>query len=159
MGKTRVKDSGVTLIEVLVVLVLIGISAGIVTYSLPSGRAARTVDQEAGLLAARLNLAAERSLIGGQHYRLDWTVAGYQFLQWQDDDWSTAMGAPLNADHRLAGGTAMTQGDGARRGSLQITPDLLPPSDGPATLRFEAGSNRQTVTFDGVTARAERSDL
>jgi general secretion pathway protein H len=153
MDKQRRKDSGVTLIEVLVVLALIGVSAGIVTYALPSGGQTRTLDQEATLLAARLNLAAERSLIGGDHYRLDWTAAGYTFATWREGAWDEARSAPLDQEHRFARGAVLSGAGGAQQGTLRITPDMLPASDGARSLRLEVGALRQVVLFDGATAR------
>mgnify|MGYP000397973550 FL=1 len=70
--RKRADDSGVTLIEILVVLALIGIGAGIVSYALPSGANARTLEQEATLLAARLTNVADRSLVAGETYRVIW---------------------------------------------------------------------------------------
>lgn len=156
MGKRRSKDSGVTLIEVLVVLALIGVSAGIVTYALPSGGQSRTLDQEAALLAARLNLAAERSLIGGDQHRLDWTASGYTFATWRDGGWDEPSGAPLDQEHTLARGAILTDANGARQGMLRITPDLLPASEGVSQLRLNVGTLREVVMFDGATARVER---
>lgn len=153
MGNARLKDSGVTLIEVLIVLVLIGVSAGVVTYALPSARAAHTIEQEANLLSARINLAAERSLISGQHYRLDWTVAGYRFLQWQGGAWTVAAATPLNEEHQLAGGALLSQTGGDRQGNLRITPDLVPSAEGVAQLRLVAGGIQQLITFDGFAAQ------
>ncbi|MCX7560529.1 prepilin-type N-terminal cleavage/methylation domain-containing protein [Sulfitobacter sp. F26204] len=152
MGKERITDSGVTLIEVLVVLALIGVSAGIVTYALPSGAGTRTLDQEAALLASRLNIAAERSLVGGHQYRLDWTAAGYNFAQWRDSAWHKASTAPLNQDHTLTGSTLLTDRDGRRQGDLRITPDLLPAPQGGSRLQLEAGMFRRVVLFDGAAA-------
>jgi len=152
MAETRTGDAGVTLIEILVVLVLIGVSAGIVSYALPSGTSARTLDQEAALLAARLNLAAERSLMKGRHYTLDWQAEGYAFQEWQDGAWRAATGAPLSERHTLARGAILTDGDGVRRGAVQIAPDLLPGDDGVVQLWLVAGSVRRMVSFDGAAA-------
>ena len=76
--RKRADDSGVTLIEILVVLALIGIGAGIVSYALPSGANARTLEQEATLLAARLTNVADRSLVAGETYRVIWQSEAYR---------------------------------------------------------------------------------
>lgn len=152
MAEMRRADAGVTLIEILVVLTLIGVSAGVVSYALPSASPARTLDQEAALLAARLNLASERSLMKGRHYVLDWQGGGYAFQEWQDGAWRSATGAPLSERHDLARGVVLSDRDGARRGVVQISPDLLPGEEGVSHLRLEADAVRRMVFFDGAAA-------
>jgi general secretion pathway protein H len=152
MADPRAGDAGVTLVEILVVLTLIAISAGIVSYALPSGAQARTLDQEAALLTARLNLAAERSLMNGRHYTLDWQAEGYAFQEWQDGAWRAATGAPLSEGHTLASGAVLSDDDGTRKGTVQITPDLLPGDEGVVLLWLDAGAVRRSVFFDGAAA-------
>lgn len=142
-----------TMIEVLVVLALIGLSAGAVIFALPSGAPARSVTQEAALLATRLNLAVQRSLIEGRHYRLEWSNTGYRFVEWQAEGWRDAAGPPLSEPHILAGGATLTDGNGARNGALRMTPDVLPPADGIVQLQVAGGAITQTVQFDGATAQ------
>lgn len=153
MADPRSGDSGVTLIEMLVVLSLIAVGAGVVTLALPGAGQGRSVTQEANLLAARINLAAERSLIEGRHFRLDWTSEGYGFDEWSEGAWQDARTAPLSEDHSLDGEATLSDATGARRGSLRVTPDLLPPEDGVLHLTLSAGAARQAVVFDGIMAR------
>ena len=149
----RTADSGVTLIEVLIVLTLIGVSAGIVSYALPSDAPERSLEQEAALLAARINLAAERSLTGGHPLSLDWQTDGYSFREWRAGVWDAAQNAPLDLKHTLASGAILTDADGMSAGAVQITPDLLPSSAGIILLSLEAQGLRRTVAFDGAAAR------
>lgn len=151
----RLAEAGVTLIEMLVVLSLIGVSAGIVSYALPSAAPARTLDQEATLLAARLNIAAERSLTSGAHFRMDWRPTGYAFREWRDGDWQAATGAPLDAPHDLARGAVLSDGGGAQRGAITVAPDLMPEAAGVASLWVAAGAMRRAVTFNGAAARVQ----
>lgn len=157
----RARDAGVTLIEMLVVLALIGASAGVVSYALPSAAPARNLDQDAALLASRLNLAAERSLMTGQVYRMDWQSDGYVFQAWRDGAWQSEPGTPLDAPHGLARGAVLSDDAGSRRGRLTITPDLLPADQSrpataedteAATLWVTAGAQRRGVYFDGASA-------
>ncbi len=151
--RKRVGDSGVTLIEILVVLALIGIGAGIVSYALPSGAKARSLEQEAALLAARLNNVADRSLVAGETYRVIWQSEAYRFETWKDKAWHTATGAPLSGSHTLYRGATLSDATGAQRGSFAITPALLPPTTGIVSLRLASGVQDRTVTFDGATAQ------
>lgn len=148
----RRADAGVTMIEILVVLTLIAISAGIVSYALPSAAPTRTVQQEATLLAARLNLAAERSLMNGRHYMLDWHSDGYRFQEWENGAWKPVNGAPLAQRHDLARGATLSGADSVSSGTFHIAPDLLPDKDGIKELWLGKGTVRRAVVFDGATA-------
>lgn len=150
----RASDGGVTLIEMLVVLVLIGISASVVTLALPSQNASRSVSQEAELLAARLNLAAERSLIEGRSFRMEWTTDTYAFSELSQDEWLPSGSETLPAHHALGADATMAGPSGARRGEIVIDPDLLPPATGAVELVLTSGTVRRSLVFDGVRARA-----
>lgn len=149
----RRRDSGVTLVEILVVLALIGVSAGVVTYALPSGAPERTVEQEADLLAARVNIAAERSLIQGRHHTVVWDTQSYQFKQWEDGEWQVAKDAPLSEQHMLDGEVLLSNADGAQRGVLHIGPALLPSGGEVQVLRLTVESVMREISFDGASAR------
>jgi len=153
----RNRDSGVTLIEMLVVLALIGVGAGIATYALPSGPAARTVAQEATLLSTRLNLAAERSLIGGRSVRLDWDAKSYGFDEWTGDGWGVTPVAALSARHVLEGVTQLFSDTSALSGEMTITPDLLPSAGRLRLFRLGSGAVARTVVFDGASASLRES--
>jgi len=151
--RKRADDSGVTLIEILVVLALIGIGAGIVSYALPSGANARTLEQEATLLAARLTNVADRSLVAGETYRVIWQSEAYRFETWKDDAWYTATDASLSVSHTLDRGATLSDTTGAQRGIFAITPALLPPPTGIVSLRLASGAQGRTIIFDGATAQ------
>lgn len=157
MAEPRSGESGVTLIEVLVVLTLIAVSAGVVTLALPRGASERSLTQEAELLASRLNLAAERSLVEGRHLRFGWKDGAYSFEEWSDDDWQATADATLSTAAVLGEDTALADQQGARSGSLVITPDLLPPEGGALELILASGATRRTVVFDGLEARLDGS--
>lgn len=157
MDRTRVSDHGVTLIEMLVVLSLIGVSAGIISYSIPSRSSARTVQQEAAMLVARLNLAGERSLINGRHFRFEWQATHYQFEQWGDGAWTTAPTFGLNEPHAFLQGIVLSDRAGGQSGSVQMSPQMLGLGGGLLQLRLEGGENWSFIVFDGIQARLEGS--
>ncbi|QUJ76783.1 prepilin-type N-terminal cleavage/methylation domain-containing protein [Sulfitobacter albidus] len=152
MAETRRGDSGVTLIETLVVLVLVAVAAGIVTLSLPGTAPPRAVAQEADLLGKRLNLAAERSLTTGQTLRMAWGDGSYGFSVWDGAAWTPATAQSLAGPHRIESGLILDDPDGARSGEIRITADLMPDAEGPRVLRIGNGALRHAVTFDGARA-------
>ena len=153
MDETRHSDSGVTLIETLIVLVLIAVAAGIVTLSLPGGAAPRALAQEADLLIARLNLAADRSVTSGDTLRFYWRDETYGFDLWDGTTWVAPDTPPFDAGHALEDGITMRSGDGSQRGEMTITADLIPTMTGVQRLQLLSGTAQQEVIFDGARAR------
>ncbi|SLN12962.1 hypothetical protein ROJ8625_00380 [Roseivivax jejudonensis] len=143
-------DAGVTLLEVLIVLALIGTGAGLVSLSLRSGdRADWTARQDAELLAARLSIATEESLLSGRAAALDWRRDGYSFVERGEEDWRPH-GNPRLAEWQTVSLALSLAGDpGATEGRLAIGPDAAPPPSGIAVFRIGAGAN---VAFDGLSA-------
>lgn len=155
MSDQRSGESGMTMIEVLVVLSLIAVSAGVVTLAWPSTVSGRSLAQEAELFAARMNLAAEQSLIERRQLRMNWSTEGYGFEEWTKDGWQNLRGGTLSENHRLNRDIVLTQGFGASRGSITVTPDLFPPEGGRLEWMLRAGTFVRTVTFDGFSARLD----
>ncbi len=122
MAHSRSLQNGMTMIEILVVLSIIATAAFVVTLSLPSQSAERSLHQEADLLSARLNLAAERSLIERRVFRFGWSSEGYGFEEWVQGDWRAVQDMPLSEGHRFDRGLVLTDGDGA--GGGQVARDL-----------------------------------
>jgi general secretion pathway protein H len=77
---------GFTLVELLVVLVLMGVLAGLVTLSATPG-AQRTLRFEADRLAQLLMLAAEESQVRGAPIRFETDTQGYRFMLFRDRQW------------------------------------------------------------------------
>lgn len=155
MTDQRSGESGMTMIEVLVVLSLIAVGAGVVTLALPSTASDRSLNQEAELFAARINLAAEQSLIERRQLRISWSAEGYGFEEWADDGWQDVEGGALSENHRFDRDIALTQGFGTSRGSVTVTPDLFPPEGGRLEWTFRSGTLTRAVSFDGISARLD----
>lgn len=153
----RGREAGVTLVEVLVVLALLGVTAGVAAISLrPEDRAGRGGAQEAELLAARLSIALEGSMVGGHVAALDWEDGSYRFMQRRDGAWSAHPNPRLGTWQSVGGGGLSREGAelAEREGRLMITPGALPPPTGPAVFAL-GGARGARVIFDGVTARVE----
>jgi len=157
MADTRTRDSGATLLEVLVVLAIIATTVTVVTLALPGGASERGVTQEAELLTARLNLATERSLIEGRSFRMEWSADAYEFSELADGVWQASTAETLPAVHDISRAVVLTDASGARRGDVVITPDLMPPSAGVLELSLSADTTQRAVQFDGLTARLVES--
>ncbi len=153
----RPHDAGVTLVEILVVLVLIGVMAGAIGLSLGNAGKGDVADREARLLAARLTRAADEALLTGEPMAVVWAEDRYRVARFHEGQWVAFDVPQLAAEHvlprnlRLAGAGT----DGAE-GSFTVGPDLLP--DGGSALRLGLradGGKGIAVVFDGATARLE----
>lgn len=98
---------GFTLLELLVVMLIMGVAAGLIGAIVrPDDRA--LLGAEAERLAQLLELAAEESRLTGK--RIAWTAEGaqYRFWRWRDDaGWSEALEDALRS-RRLPAGAAIS---------------------------------------------------
>lgn len=150
----RQAEAGITLIEIMVVLAVIGIATGTVMMTV-GDRDARA-EAEALRLARHLSLGVDEALIGGMALALRWDTAGYVFVQMpaggaEVQDWPAADLPALAQRHDLPGALQMSLREPAGTG-----PILVPPSGIAATSVFAiTGSDPVwTVTFDGFAAQA-----
>jgi len=78
------KEAGFTLVEILCVLALLGLTAGLVVLNLP--KPAPVFKSEVQGVATLINLAARESVIDGKSRGLDLTTGGIDILQY-DGEW------------------------------------------------------------------------
>jgi general secretion pathway protein H len=148
-GRHRLPDAGVTLVEVLVVLALIGILAGVVGLSFGSGPRGDVAGQEADLLVARLNRAADEVILTGVPLGFVWAAEGYRFDLYDGDRWQAHDLPILAAPHLFDGGTRIA--DAA--GSLVLSRDMDLGVSGPLTLELLSGAGAaEVIRFDGLNA-------
>lgn len=77
------RNAGFTLLELLVVVAIIGVLAGVATLSL-SGDSTRHVKNEAELLEQALQMAADEAVFQGVETGAFFTAHGYGFLKYDD---------------------------------------------------------------------------
>lgn len=140
--------AGMTLVEILVVLSIVGVMAGVVVLGVGVGDRGLGVESEANRLADRLRLAADDVLVTRRPLLLVFDAQGYQFVRGD----GTAAGAadavePLRERYRLPADIQMT---GAGVSSpMAIDPDGAAPI---AAFAFAKGDQAWRVTFDGLNA-------
>lgn len=79
------RAAGFTLIEILVVIVILAIMAGMVLLSMGTLRPDDPTGTEARRIRALLELLAEEALIQGRDYGVEFFADGYRFLSWDPD--------------------------------------------------------------------------
>lgn len=141
------RETGLTLVEMLVVLAIVAVMAGAVVLGAGSG-SGRGAEIEARRLAARLELAADEAMVTGRPVAFVGDKKGYRFLtqqagQWRDDK------APALEPHSLPFGLSL-EGAGA-------APVVIGADGGgtPIDLRLiPAKGTSWAIAFDGVAASA-----
>jgi len=163
----RCNDAGLTLIETLVVLVIVGVMASVIGLSVSGGnRSVAAIDREATLLSVRLERASNSALVNGTPAGFIWDADGYGFVNFQDGAWATHPDDVLGVPHRLDQGVVLTV-DGQRQGQYLMRSDMLPSEKEPETGQFVAmqvavtgGSDAVVFRFNGVSAtRFDSADL
>lgn len=143
MKRGRDCETGLTLVEMLVVLAIIGIMTGMVVLGMGNG-SDRQAEIEAKRLAARLTLAADEAMVSDRALGLAWDRTGYRFVAeqngaWRDDD------ASALEPHRLGQKVTLTA---SSRSPLPIGEGT------PGEFRLSSARGRWIVHFDGATATA-----
>jgi general secretion pathway protein H len=94
MLNTPPRQTGFTLLEILVVLILLGIILSVAVLSTGGGKE-RELEQEVQRMVRLIELAKEEAVLNRVELAIKFSPNAYEFLRQQDDNW-----LPY-ADHRL----------------------------------------------------------
>ncbi|WP_309629063.1 prepilin-type N-terminal cleavage/methylation domain-containing protein [Brevundimonas sp.] len=147
-GQILKRRSGMTLVEILVVLAIVGVMAGVVTLGVGAADRGMGVETEANRLADRLRLAADDVLVTRRPLSLAFDGEGYGFVR--GDAGAAGVVDALAERHALPDGVRMV-GLGVAS-PVSIDPDGAQPV---AAFGLAKGDRRWRVTFDGLNAVAE----
>jgi type II secretion system protein H len=158
-NRKRRSDAGLTLIETLVVLVIVGVMASVIGLSVSGGnRSAAAIEREATLLSVRLERASNSAMLNGTPAGFIWDTDGYGFLSFQDGAWAAHPDGVLGAPHRLDQGVVLAV-DGQRQGQYLMRSDMLPSKAQSETgqllamqVAFSGADETVAFLFDGVSA-------
>ena len=153
----RSAEAGITLIEVLVVLAVIGVATGATMLGLNAVDRNTRAEAEAVRLARQLSISVDDALVGGAPLAMIWDAQGYQFVGWSAADarWAALSPGGLAARHDLRAPVVLTVLGTDGTDPVMIAPGGLSPA---ASFRFasnRAGSGASwIVDFDGFSAVA-----
>ena len=145
-------QTGFTLLELLVVVVLIAVMAGALVLSVQGGSSARTVDTELERVRLVVEALCDRSMLETRYLGLG--LSQTQYVGYEigaSGDWQPIQREGLFKRHVLPGGLALSlvgEEAPALRPSLPDQPQLLCAPDGlpnPFVLALTAGSGTQTL--------------
>ena len=144
-------EAGLTLVEMMIVLAVIGVITGVAVLGLGGGDRSMSVEAEAGRLAARLRLAADEAMVTQQPIALNWDERGYGFVTAQAGSrgWRPWPVAVLGERHTLPSGLSL-------RGEQAGEPMLIGGDGAGAPIRLVVAgrSAAWNVTFDGLNVDA-----
>jgi general secretion pathway protein H len=147
----RDTQAGITLIEVLVVLAVIGVATGATMLGLNAADRDTRAETEAVRLARHLSLGVDEALIGGRTLALVWDARGYRFQRRGAAGWEDPASASLAQRHDLRSPLVLT------RDGTGVDPVLIAASASGPLVTFAVGGRGVAwqVEFDGFTAIAE----
>lgn len=162
----RRADDGVTLIEMMVVLVIIGTMAGLAMTGLFAGSSQRKLSGAAEVLMQRLALASDEAMVTGRTLAFDARDRDYGFVQWLGaSGWQPLTAGPLALRTDLDDAIEISAYAQNGTALAAIGPHVISPGGDADGFRVElqVAGNRRIVLFDGLNAReinadAEQSD-
>ena len=142
------EEAGLTLVEILVVLAIVGVMSSIAVLGLGGAGQGASAQAEARRLAASIQLASDEAMVTDRSLALNWDGKGYSFVEWnsQSKEWQPHKAADLGGRHELPDEMSLT-GE---------SPDGPMPigESAPAALTVTTGSQSWQVRFDGINAAA-----
>lgn len=145
MGR-RGDEAGMTLVEMMAVLVIIAVAAGATVLGIGAATRAPNVEAEARRLSSRLQSVADEAMVTDRPLAFTWDAKGYAFLNWDGAGWREGADA-AHARHQLPAGMRIDMGQ--RRPPLPLGVDG---SGVPAAIGLATGPERWLVVYDGLAA-------
>jgi general secretion pathway protein H len=150
-GRPARRPSGFTLVEIMVVMVIIGVTLGLVSLNaMPSPR--QDLQKEAQRLTLLLQLARDEAIVRNRPVTFEATPERYHFLVRNETRWDPIVGDDLLRERDFKNGPLTLLLDPASAGTvnpLRITFGREP-VDKPFVLILATGGNRVAIRADGV---------
>ncbi|WP_346775507.1 GspH/FimT family pseudopilin [Sphingomonas sp. G-3-2-10] len=144
-------QAGFTLIEMIIVLAIVAVAAGVVTLSVGGVSRPPSVEAEARRLATRLQTASDDAMLGDRIVALTITEDGYGFATLGEGGQMIPRTDKALSFHQLPAGMVMT---------LSAKPPVMLGADGtgqPVSATIESGKQRWLILYDGMTVSVRKA--
>ena len=141
--------AGVTLIELLIVMVIISIMASMLTISFGNPQQ-KKIKQHGERISALIQLAQEQAILNGQDYGLSIAVNHYNFYRLHGTDWMIITDDSLFRTRHLAQGMAfnlLLDGIRIKLNSESVAPQIFITSDGEVSFFTLDITNNSDITY------------
>lgn len=139
-------DDGMTLVEMLVVLAIVGVMSGATVLAMGHSAREDLLRTESQRLVARLNAAADEAMVSNRRVMLEWDPAGYGFAPSTESTRQRVRSeVRRQARYTLPAGIRLQ----ADRSPVPVDPDL---ARAPVALRLVASGKEALIVFDGFEA-------
>ncbi|RUO26432.1 type II secretion system protein GspH [Aliidiomarina minuta] len=91
----RHQQRGFTLLEIMIVVLLLGIMAGAVVYTMPPQRSGSSAQDAAVVFKEKINHARQTALLRNWVIGVDIKESGYTFYRWSQGQWQLLSEPPL----------------------------------------------------------------
>ena len=143
------REAGLTLVEMLVVLVIIAVIGGAAVLGFGGAAGGATVQAEAQRLAAALERSADEAMVNDATLALSWDDLGYSVVRWNPDAkaWEPHHTGELGTRHELPSDVRLASD--AAEPPLRIGEQSR---TGVAHFTLDSGGRAWRVQFDGLEA-------
>ena len=149
--RRRLASAGFTLVELLVVMVIIGITLGLASLNaIPSPR--QDLQQEAKRIALLLQLARDEAIVRNRQVAFEANAEGYRFVVRNDTGWEPVTRDDLLRERCFRGAPlqlVLEPALGGDPGSVRITFGREP-VDKPFVLTLASRGNAVAIRADGI---------
>jgi general secretion pathway protein H len=150
-ARSALRNTGFTLVELLVVMVIIGITLGLASLNaIPSPR--QDLQQEAQRLALLLQLARDEAIVRNRQVAFEANPERYRFVVRNDKGWEPVTRDDLLRERTFRGAPlqlVLNPATGADPNVVRITFGREP-VDKPFVLTLATGGNAIAIRADGV---------
>ncbi|MEO9600123.1 type II secretion system minor pseudopilin GspH [Parasphingorhabdus sp.] len=133
--------AGFTLVELMVVLLIIGLMASVVVFSIPGGSGA--LEEDAQRFAARTAALRDNAILQSRPMAVQVTPSGYSFLERRKGSWSVIEDKPFVSTNWSAG----TSADIGKSGTMLISFESTGLPSDQAELVLQGETQRRSIVI------------